>query len=66
MSYLVMPHTPGYCVHWIAGWRTPRNGEHQKPIYDSYYTTDKAKAEAKKTELEKNGFEDIKMYECIF
>ena len=66
MSYLVMPHTPGWVVHWIKGWRLPKEGKPQKPIYDSFYTTDKAKAEAKKEELIKGGFEDVTLYECIF
>ena len=61
-----LPTTSGYCVSWDTGkYRELRNGE-RRAIRDDYYTTDKTKAEEQKSIREKLGFENVKMYECIY
>ena len=69
MSYLVMPHTPGYAVLYRRMRTIPeRNGkpEHQIEVNDSCYFKTKAEAEAKAKELEKNGCTIRMITECIF
>lgn len=66
MGAFDLPMTKGYVVRWIAGWRKPMNGQPQKPIWDSFYTNRLELAEAKKAELVRNGFEEVKLNECIY
>ena len=66
MGAFDLPMTKGYVVRWICGWRKPMNGNPQKPIWDDFHTTSLEAAKAKKAELEKNGFEEVKLNECIY
>jgi len=69
MSYLVMPHTPGYAVMYRETRTFPaRNGrpEHTKEVADSCYFKTRKEAEDKAKELEARGATIRGIVECIF
>ena len=69
MSYLVMPHTPGYAVMYREMRTFPaRNGrpEYQKEVADSCYFKTREEAEKKAEELKAKGATIRGITECIF
>ena len=51
---------------WMVEWETGRVSKKGVRFTDTYESTSKEKVEAKKKELEKEGFKIKGVYECIF
>lgn len=69
MSYLAMPHTPGYAVMYRETRTFPaRNGrpEYTKEVADSCYFKTREEAEKKAEELKAKGCTIRGIVECIF
>ena len=69
MSYLTLPHTPGYAVMYRETRTFPsRNGrpEYTKEVADSCYFKTKEAAEQKAEELKQRGCTIRGIVECIY
>lgn len=62
---LVMPSHDGYMVDWETGETYIFRGI-EKRRHKSYTTTSKEQAEKKAEELKQAGYNNVKIYECIF
>lgn len=64
-SYLTLPTRDGWLVEWETG-ETITIGGVEKKRHGNFETMNKEEADRKAAQLQEQGFQNVKVMECIF